>query len=459
MYQPIKTVLHRSWISVVRKPRRSAMLMLIITLVLTSLVSQAGVIAAIECVQENINNNIGLGFNVYSKSNSDSNVSKSEVADLEAAGSDSSNSASSNSASSNSSETNKVSSSVNNSQFGISLEKAKMFSSIKGVKTSSYESETLAYARGMQLVTVSSGLRLDNDKLKSYEGVIGTTSSKLASGFQEGLYNLESGKHIDSQNSHSAIVHKAFADKNNLRIGSEITLNQGNRNVKVSVVGIFSGKTQTKGIMPYDISENKIFTDIETAFTLSSTRSINSVRCVMSSDDLLHNALIEARKISKGKFDVEDNSSRFSAVLQSVKSVKSMVTMIFVILGLVGILILILVLVFFVRSRVHEIGVFVALGIHKVSIAAQMIFEIIIISLVSACLSLVFGAFSSRSIGHVMLSSISDSSISSLHIPILPFSQTVFALLLGFIMAILALLLALIPLFVSKPRSVLSSMS
>ena len=87
MYQPIKTVLHRSWIAVVRKPRRSAMLMLIITLVLTSLVSQAGVIAAIECVQENINNNIGLGFNVYSKSNSDSNVNKSEVADLEAAGS------------------------------------------------------------------------------------------------------------------------------------------------------------------------------------------------------------------------------------------------------------------------------------------------------------------------------------------------------------------------------------
>ena len=147
------------------------------------------------------------------------------------------------------------------------------------------------------------------------QGVIGTTSSKLASGFQEGLYNLESGKHIDSQSSHSAIVHKAFADKNNLRIGSEITLNQGNRNVKVSVVGIFSGKTQIKGIMPYDISENKIFTDIETSFTLSSTRFINSVRCVMSSDDLLHNALIEARKISKGKFDVEDNSSRFLSLI------------------------------------------------------------------------------------------------------------------------------------------------
>lgn len=450
MNQSIKDILYRSWIAVVRKPRRSAMLMLIITLVLTSLVSQAGVIAAVQSVQENINNNIGLGFNVYSRNNVD-NITQQAQSNSQNTVTDK--------AVDNTSNSDKSNGFVDYSQSGMSLEQAKKFSSIAGVKTSSYESETLASARGMQIVAATSGPRLDNDKMASYVGVTGTTSSRLASGFQEGLYNLDSGKHIDTKSSHSAIVHKAFADKNKLHIGSEITLYQGNHHAKVSIVGIFSGKMQTKGILPSDSSENRIVTDIYTAFTLSGAKLVNAVRCVLNSEDLLNNALIKAKELSKGKFDIEDNSSRFSGVLQSVKSVKSMITMIFVVLGLVGILILGLVLVFFVRSRIHEVGVFMALGINKISIAAQMIAEIIIISAISACLSLIFGASVSRVVGNFMFSSIADSSISSLHIPMLPLSQTVFALLIGFAMAIVALLLALIPLFTSRPRAVLSAMS
>ncbi len=450
MNQSIKDILYRSWIAVVRKPRRSAMLMLIITLVLTSLVSQAGVIAAVQSVQENINNNIGLGFNVYSRNNVD-NITQQAQSNSQNTVTDK--------AVDNTSNSDKSNGFVDYSQSGMSLEQAKKFSSIAGVKTSSYESETLASARGMQIVAATSGPRLDNDKMASYVGVTGTTSSRLASGFQEGLYNLDSGKHIDTKSSHSAIVHKAFADKNKLHIGSEITLYQGNHHAKVSIVGIFSGKMQTKGILPSDSSENRIVTDIYTAFTLSGAKLVNAVRCVLNSEDLLNNALIKAKELSKGKFDIEDNSARFSGVLQSVKSVKSMITMIFVVLGLVGILILGLVLVFFVRSRIHEVGVFMALGINKISIAAQMIAEIIIISAISACLSLIFGASVSRVVGNFMFSSIADSSISSLHIPMLPLSQTVFALLIGFAMAIVALLLALIPLFTSRPRAVLSAMS
>lgn len=450
MNQSIKDILYRSWIAVVRKPRRSAMLMLIITLVLTSLVSQAGVIAAVQSVQENINNNIGLGFNVYSRNNVD-NITQQAQSNSQNTVTDK--------AVDNTSNSDKSNGFVDYSQSGMSLEQAKKFSSIAGVKTSSYESETLASARGMQIVAATSGPRLDNDKMASYVGVTGTTSSQLASGFQEGLYNLDSGKHIDAKSSHSAIVHKAFADKNKLHIGSEITLYQGNHHAKVSIVGIFSGKMQTKGILPSDSSENRIVTDIGTAFTLSGAKLVNAVRCVLNSEDLLNNALIKSKELSKGKFDIEDNSARFSGVLQSVKSVKSMITMIFVVLGLVGILILGLVLVFFVRSRIHEVGVFMALGINKISIAAQMIAEIIIISAISACLSLIFGASVSRVVGNFMFSSIADSSISSLHIPMLPLSQTVFALLIGFAMAIVALLLALIPLFTSRPRAVLSAMS
>ncbi|MDK7357940.1 hypothetical protein, partial [Veillonella atypica] len=73
--------------------------------------------------------------------------------------------------------------------------------------------------------------------------------------------------------------------------------------------------------------------------------------------DLLATAIRQAKTIAGKWADVEQNASQLSDVISSVNSVQQLVRMIFVALSFVGILVLGLVLVFWVRGRMHEIGV------------------------------------------------------------------------------------------------------
>ena len=60
-------IIKRAWLAIVRKPRRSAILALIITVVLSALICQASVIACVKNLEDQITSNIGLGFSVYAK--------------------------------------------------------------------------------------------------------------------------------------------------------------------------------------------------------------------------------------------------------------------------------------------------------------------------------------------------------------------------------------------------------
>lgn len=60
-------IIKRAWLAIVRKPRRSAILALIITVVLSALICQSGVIASVKNLENQLTSNIGLGFSVYAK--------------------------------------------------------------------------------------------------------------------------------------------------------------------------------------------------------------------------------------------------------------------------------------------------------------------------------------------------------------------------------------------------------
>ncbi|RFT38871.1 multidrug DMT transporter permease, partial [Bifidobacteriaceae bacterium NR015] len=157
--------------------------------------------------------------------------------------------------------------------------------------------DVLATPVGKQIVLPAQGPRLDDDVLAHAAGITGTTDSRLSQGFQEGLYRLEQGEHITNRSAGRAIVHRDFAKKNNLKIGSTITLKQG-FNVEVRVVGIFAGKLQTKGALPSDASENRIFTDLSSALSLAGSSKLGVLRCVVERSDLLASAMRDAKSIA-----------------------------------------------------------------------------------------------------------------------------------------------------------------
>lgn len=448
MCDDITSLCARSWLAIVRKPRRNAIIVLIMTLVLSALVSQAGISASAESARDHIQSSIGLGFTVQAKTRGETLPEQSNA----------------NSSSDTNSEANsdtKVSNSAIpqdlDANEGIDSSQIRKFAAIAGVKTVVEERDVLATPVGKQLVLPAQGPRLDDDVLAHAAGITGTTDSRLSQGFQEGLYHLEQGEHITDRSSGRAIVHRDFAKKNNLKIGSTITLKQG-FNVKVRVVGIFAGKLQTKGALPSDASENRIFTDLSSALSLAGSSKRGVLRCMVERSDLLDSAMRHAKSIAGKWADVEQNASQLSGVISSVNSVQQLVLMIFVALSLVGVLVLGLVLVFWVRSRMHEIGVLMSLGLSRAIIVSQLLVEIVILNLVSFVISLGLGAAFSGIIGSAILHS-ADSSIVVGDAPVLPFLQTFAAFAMGLFISAVALIVAVLPILIKKPRQILSAMS
>lgn len=448
MCDDITSICARAWLAIVRKPRRNAIIVLIMTLVLSALVSQAGISASAESARDHIQSSIGLGFTVQAKTRGETLPEQSNA----------------NSSSDTNSEANsdtKVSNSAIPQDLGanegIDSSQIRKFAAIAGVKTVVEERDVLATPVGKQLVLPTQGPRLDDDVLAHAAGITGTTDSRLSQGFQEGLYHLEQGEHITDRSSGRAIVHRDFAKKNNLKIGSTITLKQG-FNVKVRVVGIFAGKLQTKGALPSDASENRIFTDLSSALSLAGSSKRGVLRCMVERSDLLDSAMRHAKSIAGKWADVEQNASQLSGVISSVNSVQQLVLMIFVALSLVGILVLGLVLVFWVRSRMHEIGVLMSLGLSRAIIVSQLLVEIVILNLVSFIISLGLGAAFSGIIGSAILHS-ADSSIVVGDAPVLPFLQTFAAFAMGLFISAVALIVAVLPILIKKPRQILSAMS
>ncbi|MFW0895471.1 ABC transporter permease [Gardnerella sp. Marseille-Q9179] len=446
----------RAKLAILRKPRRNAIIVLIMTLVLSALVSQAGISVSVDDARNHLQSSIGLGFTVRAKTRGETLPEQMNA----------------NSNSGTNSGTNSVTNSSTNSgtkvpnspipqdldaNEGIGSSQIRKFAAISGVKTVVEERDVLAVPVGKQIVLPAQGPRLDDDVLAHAAGITGTTDSRLSQGFQEGLYRLEQGEHITNRSAGRAIVHRDFAKKNNLKIGSTITLKQG-FNVKVRVVGIFAGKLQTKGALPSDASENRIFTDLSSALSLAGSSKLGVLRCVVERSDLLASAMRDAKSIAGKWADVEQNASQLSSVINSVNSVQQLVRMIFVALSFVGVLVLGLVLVFWVRGRMHEIGVFMSIGLSKAAIVSQLLVEIVILNIVSFVISLGFGAAFSGVIGSAILHS-ADSSFIADGMPVLPLLQTLAAFVMGLFISIVALLVAALPILIKKPRQILSAMS
>ena len=321
----------------------------------------------------------------------------------------------------------------------VSPKEASRFSRIPGVGKTVYERKTLAQVDGAHPVVPEHGPRLDSG-LSTQVSVLGTTDSSLSEEFQSGLYRLEQGHHI-SGNGRNVLIHRDFARENGLSVGSTFRLSQEGRDSTVRVAGIFSGNVQAQSPMPSDASER-----------------VGTIRCLSDNPRDLSAAMAQAKKIAGSEYGVTDDSAQLSGVLQSVETVRDLVRMVLLSVCLADVLVLGMALVFWIRSRIHEIGTLLALGIGKMQIIAQFAIETGLMTVVTALCSLGTGSLLS---GYVSLLLLHDSGVApleSLQVEALPPEQTLLILLLGCAVIAIALAVSCAAVLAKSPKSILSSM-
>lgn len=292
---------------------------------------------------------------------------------------------------------------------------------LKEIEEKVIQYDGLAKLKDAKVVSGEQRINRDDlsDEFKNVVSLEATNNTKRNILFSSGVFTIKEGKNIGENDKNSIIVHEEFAKQNNLKLGDEVNLElldiekSGKiKSHKFKIIGIFSGKKQeTYTGLSSDFSENMVFVDYSTSQEILNKSENNKIanKILMysgsaESTDLALNKL-KKLKIDESKYFVEKDSNAFEESLKSVSGIKHIIKIMTYSIMLGGMVVLLLILILWLRERIYEIGIFLSIGISKIQIIMQFVFELIFISIPSI--------ISSLFLGNVLLKVIVDGFINS----------------------------------------------
>lgn len=170
--------------SVVRKPRRSVLMILIMAVVFTALVAQSGVRSSMAEVKDAISANVGAGFTASATMDAAPGPDVQAGPGVDSDGAKGSDAQQQHSAQQSPAD-----------QGGIDESIAERLAGIPQVAKNSLEAATIAQPEGAKPVTSGRGVQLDPE-FAGGVSVTGASDSALNPAFQGKLYQLLEGSHV-----------------------------------------------------------------------------------------------------------------------------------------------------------------------------------------------------------------------------------------------------------------------
>ncbi len=270
---------------------------------------------------------------------------------------------------------------------------------IKEVEEVVYQYDGLAKMVGTKVVDDKQVKRDDlSDQFKNIVAIQATSNTKRDVLWYRGVFTLKQGRHIQKNDSQTIMIHEELAKINNLKLNDEITLKwlskQNTEGIKLRIVGIFSGKKQERHTgLSSDLSENMLFMDYVTS------QKINHLKAETYQANKIHlftknmeNMTLLKEKLKKinldwSQYKIAQAQNTIQEVLNTLDSIKHIILMMTYSVMIAGIMVLSLILILWLRERIYEIGIFLAIGRRKKTIIIQFIAELLFISLPAILLS------------------------------------------------------------------------
>ena len=426
-------IIQKSLAYVTRKKKRTTIVFLILTAVLSSLYACLSV----------VNSSSNLENSLYKASNSSFSIAKKD------------------------------------SQGYFNYKDVKNIRNIKEIKESLLEYEGLAKPKNAKAIFTNQQVQRDDldEDLKNTVAIHSANNTAKNTLFSSGVFKLKQGRHLEQNDREKALIHEAFA-QNNLKIGDKIELdliNAGGKKTetqktKFEIIGIFSGKKQEKYTgLSSDFSENTIFSDFKTtmrSLNLPENESLLSkITLYTKTADQLDKAITKTEKlnIDWSKYKIEKNDAAFKDTLESITGVKNIINLMTYLIIIGGSVVLSLILMLWLRERIYEIGILLSIGASKLQIVLQFIIELVLISIPTMISSFIIGNLVFSLITKGLSEAEETSSIAS------SFTNNIFGLdsLAVFMQSysilitiiILSVIIASTMILVKKPKEILSKIS
>ena len=411
------TIIKRAWTAVTRKRRRSLTIALIMTLIFTLLIGTLTVQQTMAQLKQSVERNIRAGFSIASKQPSGE----------------------------------------------VPMDIAQRVQRLDKVKAHNFQAETTVGLPGKQLIdTAGGGVQLDSN-VAGEAKVTGTTESNLLGEFTGQFYQLEQGKHLAAHDQNAALIHKTFAEKNNIKPGDKLDITKDDRRVTVTVAGIFSGKGEKPAVLQSDMAENHLITNLTAVQQLTGSQQLTRATYFAENPHQLKSLTDRAKSLPNvdwKKFSLTDNGAAFAGVLQNIAGIQNILTIATIGAAGAGLAVLSLVLVFWVRGRLHEIGILLSIGTSKRQIIGQFLAELAIIALVSSVFALAIGSVTSSQISTALTAQTDQNQrTEKTVVHAAPVATYLEALAFGYMVVLLSAIAATAPIMRQSPKQILAKLS
>lgn len=232
------------------------------------------------------------------------------------------------------------------------------------------------------------------DQFRNMANTVIVGDSESNSYFTSGKMELTQGRHISGTDSHVAIISKDLAERNGLSLGDMLTL-QSDSSADVKIIGLYEIKNTDNvpvQVTSYDKLENKIFFDLDTLQQLTPDRKagFDTVTFKASDPAELESIVKQVKSLSNvdwQAFSMSADNEKYLQAAAPLEKLNDLVVMLLIVIVAVSAIILSLILTMWAKSRIHETGVFLSVGIGKASILGQYLVEVLLIAIMAFGLS------------------------------------------------------------------------
>lgn len=379
--------LKRAWLYIIRKKGKSALLFIVLLLIATFVLTTLSITKAADTAQQNLRRSLGGNFTIgfdYSKNNPYLNIQQIEGA------------------------------TIMYSTQQISPKLVEKIRKIEGIKFCSAIVETIANCPELNYFV--GNINLDEEFSKSTK-VTGVWKSEENALFTSGKIKLVEGRHIAPTDEKKVLISKDLADKNRLHIGDYI---KTDKNIELEIIGLFSPleiESFHEQVTTYDKIQNLILSDLKTLIALENSPAIqgfNELTVSVLDPENMESILSEVKNIEGVEwkaFSITQNTEGYNNATESLQQLSGLLSTILIVILIVSIAILSLMLTMWSRTRIHETGILLSVGIKKLSILGQYMTEVLIIALIAFA----FSYFPSNFIANHLPDFQSKEVISNLH--------------------------------------------
>lgn len=250
--------------------------------------------------------------------------------------------------------------------------------------------------------------------------------------FTESGFAMVAGQPITSGDQHVVLVHQFFAKQNGLVIGDTITLALNDemladetmsgteaqaRTVKATIIGTFTNTLPQEGsmLLSHVFYENMVFTDpLSYTQLYTGTDQVSFDYADFDVDDPAELDAIISSVQHIPSVDWDDciftqHDTDYENAKNALGTLGNMVHILVMVIILVSVVLLVLILALWMRVRVHETGVFLAMGFPKRDILLQHISEMLLIAVCAFAVSFFLSSAIAGTIGAHLLEQASTS--------------------------------------------------